>query len=230
LGDGSPDGDALWDGILWAARPPSRLLYPEVKEALLVRATKPGRRQESTILAGLLLTGWASDTITGEHFISDIELREVLIHSDGELRERLLWQLERWCADQDSPWRDRVVPFFEKVWPKQRALRTPVMASALANFALASGHLMPMVVPLILPRLVPVRNTPLRFEYIGEAPGDHVARVYPAATLDLLWAVLGEDASSWPYRIEKTLELLAQASETASDSRLSELRRRLDLP
>src|SRR3954452_22246992 len=104
------------------------------------------------------------------------------------------------------------------------------MSSHLANFALASGDLMPAIVELILPRLVPVRNTPLRFESTSGTTGDHPARAYPAATLDLLWAVLGEDASSWPYQITPTLELLAQAPETTSDSRLSELRRRIDLP
>jgi hypothetical protein len=95
----------------------------------------------------------------------------------------------------------------------------------LANFALASGELMPKVVELILPRLVPVRNASLRLGSTGEAQ----TIAYPAATLDMLWAILGEDPSSWPYQIERTLQALAQAPETASDSRVSELRRRLDL-
>jgi hypothetical protein len=103
------------------------------------------------------------------------------------------------------------------------------MSNHLANFALASGDLMPTVVELILPRLVPTRNQSLRFTSTGEATADHPARAYPAATLDLLSAVLGEDVSSWPHRIDRTLELLAQAPETASDSRLSELRRRIHL-
>jgi hypothetical protein len=229
VSDDGPDGDALWDGILWAAQVPSRSLYLALKEALLARAVKTHRRNESTILAGFLLAGWRSEAATGERLVSDIELREVLIHTDDEFRQQLLWQLERWCAEPDSSWRETVVPFFGQVWPKQRALHTPAMSSHLANFALASGDLMPAVVELILPRLVPVRNTSLRFGSTGEATGDHPARAYPAATLDLLWAILGEDASSWPYRIDPTLELLAQAPETASDLRLSELRRRIDL-
>ena len=49
--------------------------------------------------------------------------------------------------------RGKVLPFFKQVWPKQRALHTPVMSSHLANFALDSGDLMPAVVELILPRL-----------------------------------------------------------------------------
>jgi hypothetical protein len=230
VGDDGPDGDALWGGILWAARLPSNSLCVALKEALLIRATKSRRRNESTILAGFLLAAWGSEATIAEGLITDIQFHEVLIHTDDEFRRRFLWQLERWCAEPDNSWRERVVPFFNRVWPKQRALHTPAMSSHLANFALASGDLMPTVVELILPRLVPVRHTPLRFEFTSDAAADHPARAYPAATLDLLWAILGEDASSWPYQIDRALDLLAQAPETASDSRLSELRRRADLP
>jgi hypothetical protein len=230
VSDEGPDGDALWDGVLWTAQTPSRLLYPALKQALFARVDKLRRRNEKTILGGFLLAGWAGPAAAGESFVTDVELREILIHADDEFRQGLLWQLERWSAESDNSWRERVVPFFMRVWPKQRALRTPAISSHLANFALASGDLMPAVVELVLPRLVPVRDTPLRFEYISGAPGEHAAKAYPAATLDLLWAVLGEDASSWPYTIGETLQLLAEARETAADSRLSELRRRMDMP
>jgi hypothetical protein len=227
--DSGPDGDALWGGLLWAARLPPRSLYPRLKTALISRATDDHRRNEKTILAGFLLAGWGSNTSTEKRLVTDIELREVLIHADDEFRQQLLWQLERWCTEPDSDWRTRVIPFFRHVWPKQRALHTPATSSHLANFALASGDLMPAVVELILPRLVPLRRTFLRFKSQGEAAADHPARAYPAATLDLLWAVLGEDTSSWPHRIKESLELLAQAPDTASDPRLSELRRRIDI-
>src|SRR3954468_25085870 len=34
--------------------------------------------------------------------------REVLIHTDDELRQQLLWQLEQWCVVGDNSWRGRV--------------------------------------------------------------------------------------------------------------------------
>ena len=157
----------------------------------------------------------------------NIELHEVLIHTSDEFRRKLLWQLERWCNEPgDISWRERVVPFFTYVWPKQRSLHTAAMSTHLANFALASGDLMPAVVELILPRLVPVRNTSLRF---GSTSGTQPTETYPAATLALLFAILGEDASSWSFGVGQALELLGHAPETASDPKLSELRRRLDL-
>jgi hypothetical protein len=229
VNDDGPDGDALWDGILWHARVPPKSLFSALKAAMLARAIKGRRRSHSTILAGFLLAGWASDAAFGEGLVTDIELREVLIRSDTEFCQQLLWQLEQWCAEPGSYWRDRVLPFFRQVWPRQRALHTPAISSSLANFALASGDLMPAVVDLVLPRLVPIRDTSLRFGSIDDT-GKHPATAYPAATLNLLWVILGEDPSSWPYRIDQILDLLAKAPETASDTRLSELRRRIDLP
>jgi hypothetical protein len=38
--------------------------------------------------------------------------------------------------------------------------------------------------------------------------------------LDVLWAILAEDATLWPYKIEKVLDLLAEARETRADPRL----------
>jgi hypothetical protein len=222
VGQFSPDGDALWDGILWRADVPPRPLFVALKSALLARVTDPHRRHEKTILAGFLLAGW------GENEITNVELREALIHADDEFRQQLLWQLGR--SSQESGFlRGKVIPFFQHVWPKQRALHTPAMSSHLANFALDSGDLMPAVVQLILPRLVPTRSTYLRFRSHGEATENHPARAYPRATLDLLCAVLGEDASTWPNRIDEVLEVLAQSPETSSDARLNELRRRFDL-
>lgn len=224
-----PDGDALWDGILRRARVPPRPLFAVLKAALLARAIEPHTRNEKTIVAGFLLAKWGDETAPGERLVTDVELREVLIHADDEFRQQLLWQLGRWRAESDSPWPERVIPFFQRVWPKQRALHTPAMSSHLANFAIDSGNLMPAVVELILPRLVPVRNAHLRFTLHGRDAEDNPARSYPAATLDLLWAILGEDASTWPYRVDEVIDLLAQAPETASDVRLAELRRRIDL-
>jgi hypothetical protein len=103
------------------------------------------------------------------------------------------------------------------------------MSAHLANFALRSGDLMPAVVSLILPRLVPIRNGHLLVGSHGIEGDLDPARVHPTSTLDLLWAILGEDTSSWPYRIEDVLDTLAQAPETASDVRLAELRHRADL-
>jgi hypothetical protein len=61
---------------------------------------------------------------------------------------------------------------------------------------------------------------------LREGAEHHPALEYPAAMLDLLWAVLAEDATQWPYKVEDILDLLSEAPATRADPRLSELRRR----
>jgi len=223
------DGDAFWDGVLWAAKVPGRELFARLKPGLLTRTRQPrARRHSSNVIAGILLAEWgaAADADEPDRLISDVELREVLIGSDDELRGQIIWHLEHWSSEPEGRWRERVIPFFKDVWPKQRALRTPTVSARLTNFAVGSGNLMPAVVELILPRLVPVRGPTLRNLWLKNGPEHHPTRRYPRTTLDLLWAVLAEDPLQWPYKIEDVLDDLATAPETSGDPRLSELRRR----
>lgn len=223
------DGDALWDGILWAARAPSRPLFERLKPGLIARATSPIRRRaEANVIGGFLLAGWGGDPDTDppEPLIPSAELREILVESDDDLRGQVLWHIENWSADAKGNWRARLLPFLREVWPNHRSLRTPEMASRLVDLALASGDLFPQVVEAILPRLVPIRGGMSRGFLLRDGTQSHPASIYPAAMLDLLWAILAEDATQWPYKIEEVIELLEATIETRADPRLSELRRR----
>jgi hypothetical protein len=225
------DGDAFWDGIMWSARIPNQILFGHIMLGLIERTRRPrARRHHSTIMAGFLLAGWGGSPHAAEpeRFISDAQLREILIWSDDELRTQVLWQLEQWSDNSETRWRDRVIPFFTHVWPKQRALRTPAISSRLADFLLASDELIPALMPLVLPRLVSIRGGSLRTTLPNDDPDKDPVRRFPAAMLDVLWAILGEDPAHWPYKVEDVLDRLAAADETSGDPRLSELRRRRD--
>jgi hypothetical protein len=212
---------------LWAARPPSRTLYERLKPALLSRAMSPTRRRaEANVIGGFLLIGWGGDANADppEQLVSSAELRELLVVSDDDLRAQILWHLEHWSADPQGEW--RLVPFLTDVWPNHRAVRTPEMSTRLVDLAMASGDLFPQVVQAILSRLVPVRGEVLRGFVLPSEAENHLAVVYPAVMLDLLWTILAEDVTLWPYKVEETLDILAEAAETRGDPRLSELRRR----
>lgn len=230
-GSNKGDGDAFWDGVMSSAPNPNRVLFGRIAPGLIERTRRPrARRHHSAVMAGLLLAGWggAKDSVEPERLISDAQLREILISSDDEFRIQVLWHLERWSGDSETRWRDRVIPFFTHVWPKQRALRTPAISSRLADFALASGDLMPALMPLLLPRLVPIRGGSLRTTLLNEHLEEDPVRRFPKAMLDLLWEILGEDPAHWPYKVEGILDRLAVMPETGGDPRLSELRRRRD--
>jgi hypothetical protein len=186
------------------------------------------RRAEANVIGGFLLVGWGGDPDADapQNLVTSAELREILVESDDDLRAQILWHLEHWSADKEGKWRAHLVPFLTDVWPNHRAVRTPEMSMRLVDLALASGELFPQVVEAILPRLVPVRGGMLRGLMLREEAENHPALIYPAAMLDLIWAILAEDATLWPYKIEDVLDILSEAPETRADPRLSELRRR----
>ena len=226
LGD---DGDAFWSGILWAGRAPGRELFLRLKPAFAQRAAMPSiRRSHGNILAGILLFHWGdtAENDPSERVLTDDEFREILIHADDELRGHVIWNLEQWFSNEDRRWRDRILPFLRRVWPKQRALRNPNVTARLTDLAISSGDLMPEIVKALLPRLVPLRGPTLHTFARDSEAEDHPARRYPRSTLDLLMTILAEDPGQWPYGTEDVLQALAEAPETAADPRLSELRRR----
>jgi hypothetical protein len=203
-------------------------LYERLKPSLLSRATSPIRRRaEANVIAAFLLVGWGGDAKANppEQLVTNAELREIIVESDDDLRGQILWHLERWSADTEGEWHGRLLPFLTDVWPYHRSVRTPEMSMRLADLALSSGDLFPQVVDAIAPRLVPVRGGTAR-GFILTTNAESPATAFPAATLNLLWAILAEDATRWPYKVEDILDILSEAPETRADPRLSELRRR----
>jgi hypothetical protein len=178
--DQGDDGDAFWDGVLWAARIPEPSdLFLRLKPSLLSRAVEPRpRRERGNVMAGLLLAGWGGHLDAKEPglLLTHVELREVLIHTDDELRGRLIWQLSQWSSRRVGRWREWVIPFLKHAWPKQRALRTPAVSARLTDFAFASGDLLPEIVELILPRLVPVRGPSLSMLALNTESVDYPPR------------------------------------------------------
>lgn len=224
------DSMAFWAGYFWRARKPPRPLYLRLKPGFIALARQTGkRRNDANALAGLLLAGWGDDegALDSERLITNVEMREILIHADNDLRTQVLWYLERWTLEPESRWGDRVVPFLTQVWPRQRDVRTAPVSARLADLALAIPDRFPEIVEAILPKLVPANGASLRISSVltGES-SNTIARSHPQALLNLLWAILTEDPVAWPYGVDKLFSQLTESAETQNDPRLAELRRR----
>lgn len=224
------DSMAFWAGYFWRAQKPQRDLYLRLKPGFIARARHSGqRRNDANALAGLLLAGWNDDegVVDSERLITNIEMREILIHAQDDLRTQMLWYLERWTLEPESRWGERLVPFLTQVWPRQRDVRTASVSARLADLALAIPDRFPEIVEAILPRLVPANGASLRISpFLTGESSNTIARRHPKALLDLLWAILNEDPAAWPYGVDKLFSQLAERAETQCDPRLAELRRR----
>ncbi len=230
LNPASPLGTPFWEGFLWAARAPSPDLLVHMKEPLLRRAMiADSARRHDRILGGILLDAWgrALDPDHTGASVAPTELREVLIHADDDLRRHVLWTLSSWAKGQDSVWTARVAPFLRDVWPKQRALKTPAMSARLADLVLSLPDQFAELVPIVVPRLVPLRRYESQLDGLGETDEKQLVERHALEVLDLLWALLGDDAEGWPYGVGPVLERLSRQAAVERDTRMAELRRRL---
>lgn len=216
------DGQAFWSGYLMAARTPQPELFKRLKGAFIALARNGAvRREQANKLGGMLLMGWASDPA----LISAIEMREVLIHANDDLRTQVIWYLQRWSLEEGSKWPDQLLPFLRDVWPRQLAVRTPRTSGSLVDLALAMSDRFPEIVAFILPRLGPAGRVSAQMTPLIDVETG-LATQHPKPLLDLLWTVLPIDTGSWPYEIGKVLDALSEQEETRDDARLLELRRR----
>lgn len=224
----TPDAQAFWEGYFWAARTPQLPLYMRLKPAFISLARSgSNQRDHANKLAGMLLAGWAGsdDVAQDDVLIPDVELREVLIHGDDELRTQILWYLQRWSNEPGSKWGERILPFLKEVWPRQRAVRTPRTSSRLADLALSMPDRFVEIAELVIPLLGRAvgPNIPMGPSIF---PDEGIAARHPSLLLDLLWKILPEDAWLWPNETKRILDALGTQAEVKDDLRLNELERR----
>ncbi|MFK0087130.1 hypothetical protein ACIQUS_07520 [Pseudomonas sp. NPDC090755] len=99
------DSMASGHGYLWRAQQPQRSLYLMLEPGFTALARQSGNsRNHANALAALLLAGWGDDqdALDSERLITNVEMREILIHAGEELRTQVLWYLERWTLEPES--------------------------------------------------------------------------------------------------------------------------------
>jgi hypothetical protein len=232
-GNNDDDRNAFWSGFLWGSKIPDQKLYIRIKPSLLAAAkerslSKHGYRE---VLAGIILAGWGSrSTETQKRFISNDEMRDVLLHTDDDFRSYILWHIEKWSetnkTDAGSQWEKMLPEFLRDVWPRQKSAKTPTISARLCEFAFANARRFPELAEIILPLLTTIDGDHLMLPNLRNAE-DNIVDLYPHQTLALLHAVLPDNVTAWPYYIQETLQRIGEAdSNLNSDERLLELKRK----
>lgn len=225
------DGDAAWSGFLWGARTPSFELYARLKDRMIAYATTalPSRRSYIEIIAGMILAGWGSvDSGTGEGCIANREMRALLLNAGDEFRSRILWQAERWANQpQGERWKN-LLPQLLRIWPRQISAKSPNTSARLCELAFSNAEQFVLIAELILPLLTKIERDHLSLPNLQRSQ-DNIVDQHPAQALALLYAVLPDNARSWPYGIDGTLRRIGDADQALNmDERLIELLRRWD--
>ena len=223
------DVGAFWAGFFWAARAPQEPLYLEMKAALLdlAREASFARRQHAQILAGILLIGWNGRVaVNRERAITNDEMRAVLIEADDEFRSQVVWQLDTWSKDQSGPWPKEALVFLKEVWPKQIGAKTSGVSVRLAELAFSQDKDFPEYVDAVLPLVIRIDQDHMRLPTLHRSPEHSVIETFPTKTLELLSAILPDDARRWPYGMDEVLRRIGVADPALlNDERLVALNR-----
>ena len=227
------DQDAFWAGFFWNPKITSPALYLRIKLGLMkiAKDRTPSREGHEQSIAFLLLIGWVSSADNEDRrWVSDSELRDVLLHGGDEFRSHILQQFEQQLRNGDArareEWQIRTYKFFESVWPMQRSVKTPEMTARIVDVLVAHSDSFRKLIDLVSPLLTTIRDaTQLRLQFREETK--NVIKAHPERFLHLLNVVLPEDVRYWPYGINNALDLIAEADESLlTDARLRELQRR----
>jgi hypothetical protein len=232
------DKDAIWAGFMWGARVPHEELYLKLKSHLLKMASERAseRRRHVEVLSALLLSGWGSKNKNKKQYVSDEELRNVLLVAGDNFRSHTLWHLDRWSKDEKSNWDKKVLRFLQKAWPKQKKVRTSKTSARLSEIALNQKDNFPAISKQVAQLVSKIGNEHVFIPEIrktakgdNEENAENLAERYPEDYLNLLYAILPEQPERWPYGAVDVLKIVEEAApQLLNDPRLIELKSRLN--
>ena len=112
------------------------------------------------------------------------------------------------------------------VWPRQKSAKTPNISAALCNLAFSNTEHFQEISEVILPLLSTIERDHLTL-YELTKPENKIVDLYPRQTLAILYAVLPDNVTAWPYGIEAILNRIGESDEILRlDERLLELKRK----
>lgn len=222
------DGDAFWDGFLWANKVPCPPLFRKMRPSFLRRVAEGSSRKPIRDgLADIMLYAWLAWSDRRHPPLRNEHLREAMVEGGAGFAVQVIWNLGR--KQREGQLADhKIIEFLSEVWPLQKSLRVPETSRALSGFAFDTGALFPEVVKIIGRHLVPCENIELYTVHSAGAGG--IIETYPEALLDMLVRLLPDDVRGWPYYTRGILDKLKIDPRTSSDERLAHLRRRFGLP
>jgi hypothetical protein len=224
----SADGDAFWDGFLWASKVPPPSLLQKMRTSIVRRIAEGSRRKPITdSLADIILYAWIEWSDRKRPPFTNAQFRETIVEGGPQFGAQVLWNLGRRLQRNTVPG-EKVVLFFRKVWPLQKALKSAEISRALSSFLFKTGDLFAEVSSLTVGRLVPCENFDAYMIHSEKAGG--IIETYPEALLEVLLRLLPSDVNRWPHDTGEILDRLARVARVSDDLRLKQLRRAMGRP
>lgn len=209
------EAKAMWEGFMWSPRLYQPLLTA-FKAQLLDSANHYadlGKHRQQFVTFFTYAALGPTEDYSAEEFRTAIAA--LPLEGLQESAQALFQALESAGDQREDYWRNRVQPFWLKLWPKSRALATPQIAKSLALLAIAARKEFPAALATVLDWLQPIES----FYVIDQLHKSGLCRQFAEETLVLLDTIIS-DQQWFPEELEKCLDeiagskpMLAQAPE-----------------
>ena len=150
------------------------------------------------------------------------DLAEVLRRAPQAIRCGVLEVLTAWLQDDqagaEEAWRVVAIPFFQKIWPKEREFRSAALTPYMITLAVGSGTDFPMALEFLRPYISPYDRG---HGSLHAVVGSDVPERFPRETLELVWLICGPKSRGSFYEVPKVIDRLIKADpEIELDRRL----------
>jgi len=217
----TPDKDAVLAGFFSNPSIQGEDLFDRLRPILIAPIlgdTEINQRREHP-LATLFITAWHVKSEAGERFLSDDNLRALIVHGTANMRSHMLWHVERWPIEEK-------LRLFRNVWPLQLTARGPEVSANLCRIAFRDEDNFPALADAMLPYIAPVEGRDAFLTVVHDEKSTVLQR-HPEKVLALLWRALPLRAADWPYSTANLLDKIAAADlGLKRDPRYRELRQR----
>lgn len=215
------EASAAWEGFLWSPRL-YRPLLSAIKRYFLDTASyydQPGKHMGQF---PALLTFAALDP--GDTFSTE-ELKKATSNLPVEglksAAHALTRALDGAGKQRGEYWRNRVLPYLKKIWPKSREVMTPTISSYLAQLCIGAHEAFPEAVAELYYWLQPVKHPDYLVHLLNEA---NLCEKFPSDAQKFLDAVIGETAQWVPRELKQCLDDISNTDDSlANDVRFIRL-------
>jgi SIR2-like protein len=229
------DVEAFWAGFMWGATVPNAVLYTILKPHFL-RMTKDrsieGKRHLE-VLSGVLLSGWGSRNDSNkDRYVTDEELRSVLLNAREDYRVHTLLYLDRWNKEAKDRWQSQTLDFLKNVWPKHKKIRTAKISAQLVEIAFNQTDNFSEISHQVVQLVSKISDEHIRIPAIRKLVKDEEDEIGEGLVvknsedfLNLLHVILSDSPQKWPYgTIDFIKSIENNTPKLSNDWRLIELK------
>lgn len=203
------EAQAAWEGFLWSPRL-YRPLMEAIKPALLDTVNHYSQLGKHNAQFAAFLTFAALDP--GDTFtIAQLATAIRALPADGlrESAQALVRALEGAGDQREDYWKNRVLPFWEKIWPKSNDRASSTNAESLARLCVATGDEFPSAMAAVGNWLRVVQHPDYVIHRLQESG---LSARFPEDALRLLFTILGDQPSWLSQELRQCLDAIGQAA------------------